>query len=142
MGELAWTGESASARIKGDRLKLSISRMDMSKGKASRDAFELIVPGYTGPGDYKTQIGSMFVGVGFNTDEMKAAEAEDGKTDDAKVTKAAVEAIQKASTIRLSNMDVHIESDADDQITGTFQAPDSRPPVTDGKFRAVVKERE
>lgn len=137
----AWTAENASARILDGKLKLDLSRLDRVDGKMSRDAFSIIVPGYQGPGDYTTGPGSMFVGVGFDIAEMKAAEGEDGKADDAKVEKATVDAIKGAKTMMLQGMKVHVESDDNDQIVGTFEKPDGTPPLTDGKFRAIVKKR-
>lgn len=138
---IAWTAENASARVLDGKLKLDLSRLDRVDGKMSRDAFSVIVPGYQGPGDYTTGPGSMFVGVGFDIAEMKAAEGEDGKVDDAKVEKAAVDAIKGAKTMMLQGMKVHVESDENDQIVGTFEKPDGTPPLTDGKFRAIVKKR-
>lgn len=141
MGDVEWTAEIASARIAEGKLKLDLSRMDRADGRTSRDSFTLIVPEYEGPGDYMTQMGSMFVGVGFDHAALGAAEGKEGKADDAKVEKAAVDAIKQAKTLMLYNTKIHIESDADDQIVGTFEKADGKPPLTDGKFRALVKKR-
>jgi hypothetical protein len=146
-GDVAWVGESASAKLKDGKLRLSISKMDMTDKGISRDAFTLVIDDYAGPGDYTTKgYSSNFTGVGFDTERAKAAVDAEGKVDDAKVTAQAIDTIQKAQVILMSGTEIHIESATDDEFVGTFSwKPNggmaNKPPITDGKFRAVVRKK-
>ena len=81
IGTSSWEAERCSARKKGSTLRLACSRTDM-KGKAiSRQELRLVVADYTGPGDYTVgQVGSMFVGVGFDAQQVEAATDNDADT--------------------------------------------------------------
>lgn len=136
IGERDWEGERASAKVVSGKLRIDISRMDMNDGKVSREQFIMILPDYKGPGTYTTSGGSMFVGVGFDTGEVKAA------TTDDKVGEVATKAMTGAKTIMLMKTTVVVETADDKQIVGTFSQPAIAryPEISNGSFRAIVKD--
>ena len=146
IGEMEFVAESASAKLKDGKLKLSFSRIDTVDGKMNRQAFSLIIDDYKGPGEYTTQnMMSNYSGVGFDVERAKKAVDEDGKTDDAKVQAQVMDTMKKSQVILLRGAKINVTSATEDEYVGTFSwdgtGHPGKPKVTDGKFRARVRKK-
>ncbi len=145
LGDKEWVAESARAKLKDGKLRLTLSKTDMTDKAVNRDAFSLVIPDYDGPGEYELKgYSSNFSGVGFDTERAEAAVDKDGKTDDAKVADQAMDTIKEAEIILLSGAKVTITSATETEYMGTFEwkpngSMANKPPITDGKFRATVR---
>lgn len=147
LGETKFVAESARAKLKDGKLRLTFSRMDTIDGKMSRQAFSFSIKDYEGPAEYEiTDMSSNYSGVGLDIDKVKEAEGKDGEADDTKIKEEVVDAISKSQIILLRGAKVTIESDDGDVYKGTFSwkpqgGMSRKPPVTDGKFRATVRKK-
>lgn len=147
IGGQPWVAETARAKLEDGKLRLTLSKMDMTDKGVARDAFSLVIDDYAGPGDYTTKsVSSNFSGVAFDVERAKAAVDADGKADDAKVTAQAIDTMKKAEVILMRGTEIHIESATADEFVGTFAwepngSMANKPAVTDGKFRAVVRKK-
>ena len=137
IGTMEWVAENAKAKLKNGVLNIDASRTDIADKKVSRQQLTMNLPGYKGPGTYEvTPHGSMFLGVGMDTEEIKKA------TTDDKQAEVATKAVSKSQTILLMKMTAVVESDDGTQIVGTFSQPalgKRYPAIADGKFRAILK---
>lgn len=135
LGEMEWLATSARARRKDDVLTISMSRMDGSVGeKMVRHSLELHLRDFQGPGDYTIGmvggVPSLYIVVGF---EVPASESKK----DAK--EAAMLAFNQSKTVMLRGARVSITSVSDTEVVGTFEHKAGKLPISNGKFRAVVK---
>lgn len=132
IGDSKWDAERCKARIKGERLSVSCSHTDVSDEKVKRQEVKLVINDYKGPGTYKAaNIGSMFVGVGIDVAEAKAAEK-----DDAKTATLATDAIKGAGTVLLIGADIEVTAADDAFVDGTFSwsgGPNSKKPAFTGR---------
>lgn len=132
-----WAAKSASARLREGTLKISASRIDGSPSTSMvRQAIDLDIADFDGPGTYTLGMSSMFSVVGF---EAGAAEQSD-------MNQQLADVLSKASMVRLQNAEVVIDSVGDKEISGHFAPGELRSmsgepiSITEGKFRAIVKE--
>ncbi len=136
LGEEAWSAKSTKATLRGDRLTIRASRMDMGGDKAVRDELHLALRDFQGPGEYTAGVsGSRFVRVAINTKRVA-----DG--DDAKVTEEAAKALTGAKHKMLMGAKVTITAASDSEVSGTFSwtPPGGRgEKITEGSFRAPVR---
>lgn len=133
----AWTARSASARMRDGKLKISASRIDGSPSATMvRQAVDMDIANFDGPGTYTLGMSSMFSVVGFDTNAAEQAD----------MNQQLAEVLSKASMVRLQNAEVVIDSVSDEEITGHFAPGEVRSmsgdavTITEGKFRAIVKE--
>lgn len=132
-----WTATSASARLGNGTLKISASRIDGSPSTSMvRQAVDLDIANFDGPGTYTLGMSSFFSVVGFET----------GAVEQSDVNQQLAEVLSKASMVRLQGSQVVIDSVSEKEVTGHF-SPGEVPTmggdtvtITEGKFRAVVKE--
>ncbi|MCH9684320.1 MAG: hypothetical protein K0V04_22995 [Deltaproteobacteria bacterium] len=134
-----WTAQRMTARVRDDKLKLSASITDREGSKMTRQQLTLTLHGYQGVGSYTTKmLDSSFSGVGIDTDEIKAAEG-----DDAKTNAATLGALRGGKVTLLPNAKVEITAVSDEFIDGTFTwSPNGGmqgPTMTDGTFHAAVR---
>jgi hypothetical protein len=135
LGEMEWLATSARARRKDEVLTISMSRMDGSVGeKMVRHSLELHIRDFKGPGDYTIGmvggVPSLYIVVGFEAPKSESEE-------DAKA--AAIQAFNQSKTIMLRGAKVTIASASDTEVVGTFEYNTGKLPITNGKFRAIVK---
>ncbi len=139
IGDELWEATSCRPKLRdGNKLKLTCAKSNYSDGKAMRQSIDVVLENYTGPGEYEANFTSMFMGVGFNTDRMKAAEGNDDAT-----SKEVMSAISGSTRIMMQGARFVIESANEDVISGTFslQAKGRSPAMTDGQFRAVFRKK-
>ena len=138
IGDTLWEAKRASAKLKNGVLTITASRMDFVGKRATRQQVTLVIADYKGPGKYKVRsIGSVFLGVGLDTDKLEAANT------DKKVEETAIKAIKKSSIIPLMNATAEIASDDGKQLIGTFSQPalgKRLPALEKGTFRALIKQ--
>lgn len=132
-----WAATSASARLRNGSLKISASRMDGSPSTTMvRQSVDMDIADFDGPGTYRLGMSSMFAVVGFDT----------GAAEQTDVSQQLAQVLSKASMVRLQYAEVTIDSVSDEEITGHFSPGEVRSmggetlSITDGKFRAIVKE--
>ncbi|MGB0135357.1 hypothetical protein [Dokdonella sp.] len=136
MAGSTWKGERATARLKGDRLKISASHTTRDGDKMKRDSLGLNISGFNGPGSYTADMVSMFVRVSI-TIPKEEGDAEAG------ASKMLFDAIGDSSNIRLANAKVEVTSVSDGYVDGRFSLempgmPDKS--VTEGQFHARLRE--
>jgi hypothetical protein len=138
LGDVEWQAERAKAKLRNGTLTIEASRMDIKDSRASRQQITLVLPDYKGPGSYKVRtVGSAFLGVGVDTDAIRAAD-----TDDKQVAEA-TKAVKGASMIPLLQAEAKVESDDGTQIVGSFSQPalgKRYPALQDGRFRALLSQ--
>jgi hypothetical protein len=137
IGGVKWQAERAKVDRKDDKLIIRSSHTDIDGKKVSRQELQLVVDGFSGPGDYTTRLGgSRFIGVGLDAGKVEGA----GDGDEA-AREVATEALAGAEHLMLSNAKVTIDQATDDQVTGTFSweppAGTGQPAITGGSFRAL-----
>jgi hypothetical protein len=137
INEATWEASSSSARLRNGRLNISASRRDGSPSTTMiRQAIDIDIDGFDGPGTYPVGMMSSFSVVGMDV----------GAAKDADMNAQLAKVLSEASVLRLDGSEVVIETVSDDEITGRFSPgaiePLGRDPVmiTDGTFRAIVKE--
>lgn len=135
LGEIEWLSTSARAKLKDDKLKISMSRMDGRVGeKMVRHSLTLHVPDFKGPGDYTIPsfggIPSLYVVVGFDVSDTKSED--EGQA-------AAMKALSESKTVMLAGAKVTITSVTATEVIGTFEHKTAKVSMTDGKFRAIIK---
>jgi hypothetical protein len=142
LGDLEWEASSAKASLNKEYAIHSITarRSEYSDGKSKSQALTLRVMEFNGPGSYRADTGgSHFIAVGVGT---KAAE--EAKTDE-QTTALATDTLTKAKRMILGNAEVIVESVSEKEVIGTFswQPPPKYdyPPITNGKFRAIIKRK-
>lgn len=140
LGGEPWVGDSAKARIKDTLLSLNFVSRNTAGTHSTRDQVKLSILDFEGPGIYTVTPGSMFVAVTINRAELLDSENTEAKT--AGVLKGA---LGGSATYMLDGGQVVVTSVTKSEVEGTFQwtprtgSPSSYRPLTDGKFRAIVK---
>ncbi|MCR9165997.1 MAG: hypothetical protein ACE37F_17045 [Nannocystaceae bacterium] len=140
IGGTKWAAGSCRAKPKKDTLKITCSKTNMVDGKIDREAIDLLLKDYEGPGDYKAAPGmSNFTGVGF--DAKKAEEADDP---DKAAKDAVTKAVTGAKVIMLGGMEVKVTTVEGGFVDGTFSMPAGGamggPAFEDGTFHARLLE--
>lgn len=139
IGGAKWAAESCRARPRKGALKISCSKVDMKDGKVDRQAIDLVLPDYDGPGDYKAGRMSTFTGVGF--DSKKATDEENP---DQAAKEAITDGITGATVVMLDGTEVNVTKVDGGFIDGTFSKPADdvmkKPAFEDGTFHARLQE--
>ena len=135
LGEIEWLASSARAKFKEDTLKISMSRMDGSvKDKMVRHSLDFHIRDFKGPGEYTIAMHggmpSLYIVVGFSAPDNDSEED---------ATKAAMQAFNESKTVMLGGATVTVSSVTDTEVVGPFAHKAAKVPMTQGKFRAVIK---
>lgn len=102
----------------------------------AHQAANFVITDFDGPGAHTLGMMSTFSVVGINT----------GAAEESDFNQQLASVLSKASMVRLQNAEVVIDSVSDKKITGLFSPGELRtmgggtPSITEGKFRAIVKE--
>ena len=139
IGGTKWAAEPCRAKPRKGAMKISCSKVDMKDGKVDREAIDLVLPDYDGPGDYKAGRMSNFTGVGLDTKK-----ATDEENPDQAAKGAITDGIKGATVVMLDGTEVKVTKVDGGFVDGTFSKPADEmmqtPAFEEGTFHARLLE--